>query len=595
MPHEPMTPTPAVQGQVDPALLAIISNRLNAIVREMTSTLLRAGRSAVINVARDFSCSIVTADDELLASAEGLPVHIFGSHLQTAEMRRRHPQLREGDAFLDNDPYVGSSHQADHTILVPVFVDGEHLFTAVAKAHQADIGNSIPTTYHAFARDVYEEGALSFPCVRIQADYRDNEDIIAMCRRRIRVPDQWYGDYLATLGSARTGERRLKELVEVYGKDLIKAFVREWFDYSERRMEHALRELPSGRYVRTGQHDSLAHLAPIPLTVITEIDAEAARVRIDLRENPDCVPAGLNLTRATATNMAIAGLFNNLDSEIPHNAGSFRRVEVLLRENCVVGIPRHPTSASMATTNVADRLVNLSQASLEGAGEEYGVAEGGTGMGPGLGVVSGTDFRNGQPYVNQLVIGGNGGPATRVCDGWVTWTLPVCAGLMYRDSVELDEQKYPLHFDRVKLLPDSGGPGRFRGAPSIEVAYSAKGAPMTVVWVLDSHERPAHGVHGGGTGMTASARLVDADGASEELPDAGQIELVPGAFVVSIAAGGGGFGDPHERDPRAVLDDVREGYVTVRAARETYGVVVTGDAEAETLAVDLQATRQLRG
>src|SRR6185437_10794534 len=194
---------------LDPALMAVIAKRFDAIVREMGSTLLRAGRSAVINVARDFSCSIVTADDELLAAAEGLPVHIFGSQLQTAEMRRRHPDLRPGDAFLDNDPYTGNSHHADHTILVPVFVGDRHLFTAVAKAHQADIGNSTPTTYAAAAKDIYEEGALSFPCVQIQRDGEDVVDIIEMCRRRIRVPQQWYGDYLATLGAARTGERRL--------------------------------------------------------------------------------------------------------------------------------------------------------------------------------------------------------------------------------------------------------------------------------------------------------------------------------------------------------------------------------------------------
>jgi N-methylhydantoinase B len=245
----------------DPALLAVIANRLDAIVREMTSTLLRSGRSAVINVARDFSCSIVTADDELLSSAEGLPVHVFGSHLQTAEMRRVHPNLSEGDAFLDNDPYVGNTHHADHTILVPVFAGGEHVFTAVAKAHQADIGNALPTTYMPFAANIYEEGSISFPCVQVQRDDQDIDDVIRMCRRRIRVPDQWYGDYLATLGSARTGERRLKELIDKYGIDLLKQFVAEWFDYSERRMAHAISELPSGTVIGQGQHDTFGPFA----------------------------------------------------------------------------------------------------------------------------------------------------------------------------------------------------------------------------------------------------------------------------------------------------------------------------------------------
>jgi N-methylhydantoinase B len=138
-----------------------------------------------------------------------MPVHVFGAHLQTAAIRRAHPEMREGDAFLDNDPYEANTHAGDHTIVVPVFYEGEHLFSTSVKAHQADIGNSIPSSYHPFARDVYEEGALIFSATQIQRDYEDIGDVIRMCRRRIRVPDQWYGDYLAMLGAARIGERRL--------------------------------------------------------------------------------------------------------------------------------------------------------------------------------------------------------------------------------------------------------------------------------------------------------------------------------------------------------------------------------------------------
>src|SRR6185437_2734422 len=208
-----VTVTSTTSGEFDPYLTAMIANRIDGIVREMTNTLLLAAISAVINSARDFSCAICTADNQLLASAEGLPIHIFGSHMLTSAMTARHTgDMREGDCYLHNDPYSGNSHAADHAFLVPVFVEGEHLFTTVAKAHQADIGNALPTTYMAQARDQYEEGALIFPAVRIQRDYKMNEDIVAMCRSRIRVPNQWFGDFLAGVGAARTAERRLKEL-----------------------------------------------------------------------------------------------------------------------------------------------------------------------------------------------------------------------------------------------------------------------------------------------------------------------------------------------------------------------------------------------
>ncbi len=581
-------------GTTDPALMAVIANRLDAIVREMSNALLRAGRSAVITIARDFSCCICTAEDEMLAAAEGLPVHIFGSALQTAEMRRRHPEFREGDAYLHNDPYSGNTHHADHTILVPVFVDGEHMFTSVAKAHQADIGNAAPTTYSPFTADIYAEGALNFPMVQVQRDYRDVEDIIRMCRRRIRVPDQWYGDYLAQIGAARTGERRLKELVAKYGKEQVRTFIREWFDYSERRMLSAISELPSGTYTATGGHDAFGDLDRIEIKATIHVDADAGLVEVDLRDNPDCVPAGVNLSQATAINGALSGLLNNLDPSIPHNSGSFRRAKVLLRENCVVGIPTHPTCCSVATTNVQCTVTNVTQAAFEAAGPNHGVAEGGAGQGLGFAVISGTDFRTDGPYVNQLEIGGNGGPASAAGDGWVTWVQPCCAGLLYRDSVEINEQKYPLLFESLRLVPDTGGAGRFRGAPCGELVFGTRGNPMTVVWQGDMGETPARGIHGGQAGARSFAYKIEPDGTRNELPAMGELVIQPGERLNGREAGGGGFGDPLERDPLRVRDDVLEKWVSPEAALSVYGVVLVGDPEDETLGVDEVATAERR-
>jgi N-methylhydantoinase B len=583
---------------IDPALLAVLSNRFEAIVREMTNTLLRSGRSAVLNMARDFSCTIVTGDNRLLASAEGLPVHVFGSHLQTRAMTDLHPDFREGDAYLHNDPYLGNTHHADHTILVPVFVEGEHLFTAVAKAHQADAGNSLPTTYMPFAADIYEEGALSFPCVKVQSEHRDVEDVIRMCRRRIRVPDQWYGDYLATLGAARIAERRLKELAAKYGSEVLGPFVEEWFDYSERRMAHALSKVPSGRYVGTGTHDPIPAVPDgIPIKVIVDVDAAAQRVTIDLRDNIDCVPAGLNQSEATAINNTVTGLFNVLDPDIPHNAGTFRRVDVLLRENCVVGIPRHPTCCSMATTNIADRLINATQSAFAEIGDGWGLAEGGNAMGIGWGVISGPDWRRGgAPYVNQLIVGSNGGPAGPESDGWLTWALPCAAGVLYRDSVEVDEQKYPIHVESLRIVRDGGGAGEHRGAPPARIVYGPKHDPMTVAYVADGHVNPPRGVRGGRDGHPSYAAVLNLDsGVEEELETLGQRLVGPDERVVGIDAGGGGYGSPHKRDPERVRHDVIEGWVSRHAAEEIYGVRFTGDEADGTLAVDAQATAAARG
>lgn len=582
--------------EFDPVLTTVLANRFDGIVREMSNTLLRAARSAVIANARDFSCAIVTGDDRLLAAAEGAPVHIFGAHLQSASMNRLHDDISEGDAFLHNDPYMGNTHAADHAILVPVFVDGEHLFTACAKAHQADTGNSIPTTYYAAAKDIYQEGSLIFPCVRVQRDYKTNDDIVRMCRARIRVPDQWYGDFLASIGAARIAERRLKELCAKYGKETVKVFIENWFDYSERRLRQAISEMPAIEVENRNAHDPMEPLLPdgIPIKVKLKVEPDKGRVEIDLRDNIDCVDCGLNESEACAINNAVTGFFNCVDPDIPHNAGAFRCIDVLLRDNCVVGRVQFPHSCSMATTNVADRLINTVQSAIASVGDGLGLAEGGNAIGAGVSVVSGNDYRQGgAPYVNQLMCTSNGGPASPKADGWVTYGVPVAAGLLYRDSVELDEIKHPILFRSLKLVPGSGGAGRFRGGPASEIVFGPRRDPMTVIIPSDCQINPARGVRGGHNGILASTHRRDRDGSETKLPNVCEVVLEEGELIRGIDAGGGGYGDPLERDPDRVLKDVVEKWETTDRAREIYGVVIGSDPDG-TAIVDPAATTALR-
>ncbi len=588
---------PVITYDMDPVLMAVLANRLNAIVREMSNTLLRTARSAVLAVVRDFSCSLVTADNQLLCPGEGLPVHIFGSALQSQSMCDTHKDLAPGDAFLHNDPYMGNTHPADHMIMCPVFVDGVHLFTTCAKAHQADCGNSIPSTYHAYARDIYEEGALIFPCVRVQKDYKDVDDIIRMCKRRIRVPEQWYGDYLATVGAARIGERRLVELTRRYGIETIQQFVRDWFAYSEKRMEEAIRQLPAGRLENVTVYDPLPPVLPegLPIKVAVDIDPAAGRIEVDLTDNPDNLDFGLNESVACATSNALCGVFNCLDPDVPHNEGSFRRLSVKLREGCVIGIPEFPHSCSMATTNIGDRIVNATQAAFAEIGEGHGLAEGAVGMGAGAAVISGRDWRlGGSPYINQEWLVVNGGPATPETDGWLNYGLPVAAGLMYRGSVEVDESKYPMLFKSLRVVAGGGGAGRFRGAPGAEVIYGPRKDPMTVVVSCDGQVNPPRGVRGGHNGPAAATYKVGTDGSEEKLPGVVECRLGPGEWVRGVDAGGGGYGSPLERDPARVLKDVLERWETVERARDVYGVVLSGSAEDDSLAVDAAATSARR-
>lgn len=577
--------------QIDPVRLSVLANAFEGIVREMTNGLLRSGRSSVLNTARDFSCSILTADNQLLAAAEGAPVHVFGSEPLGESMTELHSDLAPGDAFLHNDPYRGNSHAADHSILVPIFIGGRHLFTAVAKAHQADCGNALPTTYSATARDVYEEGALIFPCVRVQREYQDIDDIVRMCRVRIRVPDQWYGDYLAMVGSARIAERRVQELAEKYDAETLLSFVQEWFTYSERLAASVIGQVPACTLEGSTVHDPFpgTEAGGVDLKATIMVEPAEGSITIDLRNNPDNQPNGLNLTEATATAAALAGTLGALPQELPSNSGTFRRFNVLLREGCVVGIPQHPYSCSSGSTNFADRVVGLVQAAFAQIGDGYGAAEGATGQAPAKGVISGIDERSGKPFVNQILVGGTGGPATPFVDGWPTFQRPVAGALIYHDSVEVDEQRYPILVSERRLVTDSGGAGRQRGGLATRVVMEPRLGPVMIAYGVEGQLNPPKGVRGGADGAPAGAWIESAElGTSSPAPTVGRLEFAVGERIVSLTPGGGGYGDPLARDVDAVMEDLLDGRISAAAAMASYGVVQ------EDGVADLEATNRER-
>jgi len=572
--------------------LALLNNRLESVARKMANTLLRTGRSGVLNIARDFSCCIVTRDDRLLAAAESLPIHVLsGPDFMAASVKQFHKILRRGDAFLHNSPYHGCSHPADHTILVPVIDDaGVHHFTVLAKAHQADCGNSQPTTYMGSAVDVYNEGALIFPAVKVQRDYENIDDVIRMCQLRIRVPKQWWGDYLAMIGAARIGERELLALGAEVGWDTLHAHEEQFFDYTEQRMIAAIRRLKPGRGAHESRHDTFPGTPPdgILIHADVKVDTEAAMIDVDLRDNPDCKPCGLNLSEACARTAAMVGVFNSIDHSVPKNAGAFRRLRIHLRENCIVGIPRHPTSCSVATTNLADRVSNCVQAAFAGMADGQGLAESGAIIPPAAGVISG-QTRDGTRFVNQVFLGLSGGPGAPDTDAWQTLCHVGNAGLCFQDSIELDELRQPIHIYSRRFLPDTEGAGRHNGASSILVEFGPVGCDIDIGYVSDGTDNAPKGVCGGKDGAPARQLRVTCNGEAETLPGCAQVRILEGERVRSFSCGGGGYGAPEERDPARVARDVREGWVSRARARDVYRVVLT-DAGA----VDEAATRALR-
>ncbi|UFW68249.1 hydantoinase B/oxoprolinase family protein (plasmid) [Rhizobium laguerreae] len=584
----------------DGVQMAMISSRMETIARKMQNTIFRTARSGILNTAHDFSCVVLTADCQMLAAAESLPNHtLIGPDLMCQAVLKHHPVMKRGDCFLHNSPYEGNSHAADHCMIVPVVDDdGVLRFFVLAKAHQADCGNSRPSTYLADVKDLYEEGALIFSATKIQENYETNQDIVRMCQARIRVPDQWWGDFLATLGSVRIGERELLSLGRELGWDALEGYAERWFDYSEQKMIGAISKLTSGKITLKSAHDPFLGLPDgIPVKVDVEIDAVNATIVVDLRDNPDCQPCGLNLTEATSKSAAMIGIFNALlDHSVIPNSGSFRRIDVKLRENCCVGIPRHPASCSVATTNLADHVTNPVQRAIAELSAGFGQAATGPIQPPGMGVISGRDpHNNNEPFINQVHIGVSGGAGTPVTDGFLSIIHAGNAGMCRIDSVEVDELHHPILIEDRHIMEDSEGAGTYRGAPSIYSEYGPwGGGELTVLYAADGTITPAAGTRGGGAGSTARAAMRKGDGSVVELPPCHGITLAAGEKIISHSASGGGYGLPTERDRSKVIHDLAEGWISLERARDVYGVVVSGSREADNLALDAAATEAVR-
>lgn len=569
---------------------SVITSRLQSVVRAMSNTLLRTASSSVLSAAKDFSCCVTTWNGDLIVAGDSIPIHVMsGQKRMVQTVLEHHHDIRPGDAFLHNSPYHGNTHAADHTIMVPVFAtDTTDRFWVHVKAHLADIGNSRPTTYAAFAADVYEEGALIFPGVLVQRDNTEIGDIIRMCELRFRAPKDWYGDFNAMIAAARIGERRLVELGDEIGWAELDDYVDVWFHYSEQLMRRAVGRLKSGEVTVYNHYDPSKELPEgISIRVHLKVDPQAGLISADLRDNPPCVRAGVNLSEATANGSVLTGVFTGLPIPVPANAGSFRCVDIQLAENCVVGIPRFPASCSAATTNLSHRLVNTVARGMTDFGG--GRAETGYLAPPAQGVISGRQPQTNEPFVNQIFLNIGAGGASQWSDGWLLSTI-AAAGMLYHDSVEILEQKYPIVVYDARIVADREGAGRNIGAPGGRVEFGPIRTSLQVEYSADGKVNGAAGVQGGYSGALTQI-FVRRDGDVERMvePFEDSILLGPGDTVVTYAAGGAGFGDPFERDPALVERDVRDGWVSVERARQVYGVFISATGD-----VDHHKTRKLR-
>jgi len=580
---------------IDPVTFSVVLARMEGIMSEMTETILASARNPILYGAKDFTCTLMNERAKVLSLFDCIPAHI-GSMPPALRfvIRAFENDIAEGDVIVNNASFAGNAHVGDWTMFAPVFYEGKFVTWVVNKCHIIDVGAAEPTTGNALWDDAYKEG-LHFPGVRLCTNHEVIPDLIRFIGYNFRYSRQWYGDFLAQLGSLWVGESRIHELCDRFGYNVVRACFDETLNYGDRMMTEEIRKLPRITVEEEMLGEKLDKFCPdgLKLKMKLSIDPDKALIVFDYREMPDQLPFGYNLTYATAISSAIVGTLPILSPEIPLNDGTFSHIKVLLREGSIAGIPCWPVGTSEATTAICDQITNLvfktwgkaiPERALAGMGEYSAVNESGAGF----------DFRSNEPYSHMFYLCASAAGATKGYDGLSHMFGHCIMGNMAYESIEIYELGVPHIVWATHAVTDSGGPGKWRGGIATGHKIQPRDHDMLLIYAGSGHTCAPFGLAGGMEGSTADHYLIDVGSGKvvKRLNNFGESTCQADQRWEAVAAGGGGFGNPQERDPLAVRDDVRDGFVSIEAARDIYKVAI--DTDNELYSVNEEKTKELR-
>jgi N-methylhydantoinase B len=548
--------TPSGDGGIDPITLEIQWHRLISIVDEIDTATIRTSFSTIVGESHDFGCVLMDHGARGIAQAQWSPPQFCTMlPLITRTMLRKFPAaaLRPGDVLITNDPWIGATHLPDYNLVTPVFHRGRVVAYLGTTAHVQDVGGHRGDLE---AADMFQEGTRVVPTFFYREGAPVNvvhEFIAANCR----VPDLVLGDLNAIVGTHRVGARRIAEFLEDYGLYDLGALADELTDRSERALRQAIAALPDGTNFYELETDGYFE----PVTLRVRLEVCGSEMTLDFtgsspQQQNAAINASYNITWATA----VYPIKCMLASRIPNNDGLIRPLHVVAPEgsilNCTFPAPVR------ARAKVIKHIPPLIFGALAPFLPEKTIAAAG-GIFPFR--FFGDDTRFGTFAVSVLPHGGLG--ATHAADGWPPAAYPHNS---FITPTEIMELKAPVLLLRKAMIPDSGGPGRRRGGPGQEfVLRCVAGRPITLTIRPDLLKHPAPGLLGGLPGAPGEVLLN-----GERLERFPPLQFRPGDVCVIRVPGGGGFGSPREREPARVLQDVRLGFVTPRAAREVYGVQV---------------------
>jgi N-methylhydantoinase B len=550
---------------VDPITTEVVGSRLREIASSMEYALYHSGYSPILRESKDGTAGLTDPDGRVVVIGGGLQYHLLTYERAIRAVKERYPgdRLRRGDSFVVNDPYqAGNAHAPDMVAITPAFHAGILVGFGVSVAHKADIGGIVPGSSGAAAREIFHDGLL-LPAVRFQTDEGIEDSIEAIIRNNSRVPDMVLGDLRAQVGCTRIGAERLVQLCDEYDREVVQLSIQHLLIATEGRLRREIEQWADGSATAEGFLDYDGAVKDRPVRIHVCATKRGNRIEIDFSGCDPQTLGPVNLTTNTACSATLIALVATADPTIPINSGLAGVVDFKIPEGLVVS-PKRP-----ATVNhyfpTAHLLYNCVLAALGKLNPARAVAPSGLGCG---GVSIGyRKARSEKPTVlYELMVTSLGGTSQHDGGVMVNAINNFTPGM----PVEIIESEYPIRVRRFDIWPDSAGAGRFRGG--IGYVRELEMLEDGVLTVRSSNHRfTAWGLNGGFSPKASRMILNPQSPSREELEPITTRPLVVGDVLRYQRSGGGGYGPPQERARQAVIDDVRNGYVSAECARVVYG------------------------
>jgi N-methylhydantoinase B len=553
---------------VDPITIEIIRCALKAAANEMSMVLKRTAYNMMIYEVQDYCVSIVDHQGRTMSQNEGaLPIFLadLGVAVEDGVQSYGLEHIHPGDVFLVNHPEICGQHLNNMVVYTPFFWDGKLLCFLAVRAHWIDVGGGSTGFGSSNTRDVYEEG-LQVRSVKIYKQGRPNTEVLRLIEDNIRFPESSLGDLRAQIACCRTGEDRLDQICRKYGAKLFLEAVETIWDQTDKLVRESVRAIPDGDYEAESFLDDDGRVMNKTIPIKVKVAVRGDELTIDFSEVADQVPGFINC--GSSGGMAAARVaFKALTS--PHrevNEGSFRALKVILPPGKLLSA-RRPAPIGGWSLSLPTVLDTIFRALAPALPERVPAAHKGD---MGGYAIFGMNSKTGRRYVCQNIIGGGWGG--RPFEDGVSAAVSMCQGDVKNTPIELQELYYPLLYECHTFRTDSGGAGKYRGGIGVEVRVT----PRESCFLSRNTDRiqcPPWGLLGGEQGAV-NETLVQRNGKNEKLPGKFSHLLVhPDETVTFLTAGGGGYGDPAERDGKSVQRDVELGYVSPERAKKDYGTV----------------------